>query len=378
MESSVLSKKTLPLHSEHVALDAKLVSFGDWEVPVYYTSILAEHAQVRNSLGIFDISHMGELSVEGADAISFLQYVLTNNVNKITVGQTLYSPVCNAQGGILDDVIVYRFSDTLWMVVVNASNVGKIFTHFKNQSTRFKVSITNPSERRGIFAVQGPHARDLGRKVFGDSVARLPHHHFTTVTFEDLPVIYSSTGYTGEPGFEIFFDQSLSLSLWKTFFQAGHEFGLKSIGFGARDTLRLEGGCLLYGNDMDESVTPLEAGLAWTVDFSKPDFLGKSSLEAQKKNGLRRKLVAFEIVGRAVARHGYPVVNNGTTIGVVTSGVFAPTLQKSIGLAMINRTDLKVGDTFSVLIRDKAHEAKIVKLPFYKSPHLIDLRKAFQ
>jgi len=363
-------KRYLPLHKVHEELGAKFIQFGQWEVPVSFTSIVNEHKSVRTKAGIFDISHMGELRVNGAQADAFVDFIATNETTKISNGQTLYTCVCNDKGGILDDIILYKLGTNSWLIIVNASNIEKIYNWFKGKLSAFEgASVQNLSNERGILAVQGPLAVEIGSKLFKESLTQLRHRSFTQVAYGGKQIVLSRTGYTGEPGFELFFDQDLSFDLWNDVTRAGGD-NLTPAGFGARDSLRLEAGLVLYGNDMDENTTPLEASLGWTVGKEKKQFVGREAIQAQKALGLKKKLVGFEIQGRAIARHGYDVYHEEKKIGVVTSGTFSPILEKSVGFAMIDFEYHAVGIQIDIDIRNKKNAAIVVKAPFYKSPYL--------
>ncbi|MBI4970931.1 MAG: glycine cleavage system aminomethyltransferase GcvT [Candidatus Omnitrophica bacterium] len=357
--------KRLPLHRFYEQAGARFIQFAGWEVPVYFTSIIDEHDAVRKNVGLFDISHMGEFRVRGKEARKFLDWLVTNKVSKLTPLKAVYSPMLNEQAGIIDDLIVYEISEEHFLVIVNAGNVAVDFAWMKSKAPA-GVEVINLSPERGIQAVQGPNSSKVIEKVFGTKAAGISSFTILPVPFEGREVIVSRTGYTGEDGFEIFYDCGIAEPLYLALKKAGESLGMKPIGFGARDTLRLEARLLLHGHDMNATITPLECGLTWTIDFEKKDFIGKARLDREKQSGVVRKLVGFEMVDRGLAREHYKVCSKGKEIGEVTSGSFAPSLKKNIGLALIQSDFAKEGNEIEIMIRDQAQKAKIVKTPFYK------------
>jgi aminomethyltransferase len=357
--------RKLPLHQEHEALGARMGVFGDWLVPLYYSSILEEHNYVRNSVGVFDICHMGEFYVRGEEASEQVNLWITNDVNKLVPGQALYSPVCRENGGIVDDIVVYKFSGAEYLLVVNAGNAEKDFSWFQSHLTK-NVSFEDESEKTALLAVQGPKSPELIQAVFAFDLKCLSYYHFITFNSDFGNIILAETGYTGEKGFEIFCPIANVSLLWKRLFEAGKSFGLKPIGFGARDTLRLEAKLPLYGHDLSDETTPLEAGIGWTVGWNKKDFIGKRSLEAQRTSGIKRKLAGFEMLGRGIARQDALIRVGAEEAGKVTSGSFAPTLKKNIGLGYIAAEHSEIGQEIEIQIRDRWEKAVIVKTPFYK------------
>lgn len=356
--------RRLPLHDTHVHLGAKMGAFGEWEVPLYYSSILEEHAAVREKCGIFDISHMGEIWFRGTKARKTLEFLLPGKIEKLVLGKAVYSPMLNERAGIVDDLIVSQISPDSYLVVVNAANVEKDYNWFLEHD-RFDAEIIDLSNDFGLLAVQGPVSPKIVSQIFSDEITKLPYYH---IMKSDVPwkgSYISRTGYTGEIGFEIFLAQKNLKSAYDTFMEIGRSFGIKPIGFGARDTLRLESCMLLYGQDMNDDTSPLEAGLEWTLNLDK-EFVGKSELIKQKSQGIKKRIVAFEMIDRGLARHDYAVVKNGKTIGKVTSGTFAPTLKKNIGLAYVSAEESTIGNEIAIQIRDSQAKAKIVKMPFYK------------
>lgn len=354
--------KQLPLHGAHQALGAKFGAFGEWEVPLYYSSILAEHEAVRNGVGIFDVSHMGEIFVNGAQARRTLDYWLTNRMARLIPGKALYSPMCNEKGGIVDDLVVFQLSDESYLAVVNASNVQKDHDWFLTHN-KFNADVVNESEATGLLSVQGPKSGQLVTEIFPD--ARQLTYYSVMRSESPWPgTIVSRTGYTGEMGFEIFVRMEFLEALWSALFEKGKRYGVVPAGFGARDTLRLESCMLLYGQDMDEGTTPLEAGIDWAVSFDK-DFFGKEALATQKAKGVARKLAAFQMSERGLARHGYDVYRGSSKVGHVASGTFAPTLKQNIGLAYVSAEQAGIGSQIEIGIRDKKARATVVKMPFY-------------
>ncbi|HVJ18365.1 MAG TPA: glycine cleavage system aminomethyltransferase GcvT [Polyangiaceae bacterium] len=356
-----------PLIAEHRALGARLVPFAGWEMPVQYQGISAEHQAVRERAGLFDVSHMGELEVRGTGALEAVNRLITNDLGRIRDGQALYTCACNEAGTILDDLIVYRRAVDDILVVCNASNREKIASHFAARLSG--VSYRDASDDFALIALQGPKAlvvlADAGSSI--DVARDLSSFHFASGHVGGVRATIARTGYTGEDGVELFTAWDDAVQLWRALMAAGSAHGIAPTGLGARDTLRLEARLSLYGNDIDETTNPLEAGLGWVVKLDKPDFLGKSALEAVKARGLTRSLVAFEMAGRGIARHGYPLQSqDGTVVGVCTSGAPSPTLGKNIGLGYLPLGMREVGTRFLVDCRGKAVEAVVVKAPFYK------------
>ncbi|MBU1864155.1 MAG: glycine cleavage system aminomethyltransferase GcvT [Candidatus Omnitrophica bacterium] len=356
----------LPLHDVFVKKGATFIPFASWEVPAYFTSIIDEHNVVRNKAGIFDISHMGVIEVEGSDAASYLQYLISNDMNTLHEGGALYTPLCNEAGGIIDDIFIYKISETKFFLIVNAVNHEKDFSWFASRCQRFSVELKNVSGTKALFALQGPLSPDIMKAAWDIDLLRMPYHSFITVSIDNSDVIIATTGYTGEIGCEIICMREKAVTLWNRLFDAGRSFGLQPIGFGARDTLRLEAGCLLYGNDMNDTTTPLEAGLGWTVKLEKDDFIGKAALVRQKKEGIGKQLIAFELIDRGVARHEYPILKNNIKIGEVTSGSLCPTMNKNMGFGYVDSSFAHQGEEIFIAVRKKLLKALIVKKPFYK------------
>ena len=357
--------KKLPLHSEHERAGARFGAFGEWYVPLYYTSVLEEHETVRTGVGVFDISHMGEFWVTGQDAQAAVNHWITSDVAKLSPGQALYSPVCRENGGIVDDVVVMEEDPERFLIVVNAANIEKDFAWFKSH-LRGDAILQDASAETALLAIQGPRSPEVIQSVFDIDLNRISYYHFVKLNSSFGEIILSETGYTGEEGFEVFCSMRQVSNLWRRLMQIGKPKGIKPVGFGARDTLRLESRFLLYGHDMTDDTTPLEAGLGWTISWEKDDFIGKGALEAERKRGIKHRLVGFELSDRGIAREGCSVSVGAHQIGKVTSGTFAPTLKKSIGLAYVDTEYAQVGQMVDVEIRGKTTKAQIVKTPFYK------------
>ncbi|HEX2876059.1 MAG TPA: glycine cleavage system aminomethyltransferase GcvT [Polyangiaceae bacterium] len=357
-----------PLYAEHVRLGAKLVPFAGWEMPIQYKGIAAEHTAVRERVGLFDVSHMGELHVTGPGALAAVDSLITNDLSKAEDGQAVYTCCCNAQGTILDDLIVYRRAADDVLVVCNASNRPKIAAHFR-EALAGRVEYRDESDETALIAVQGPRALELLR-LAGSSLdpSQLKSFRFADGKIADVKVTIARTGYTGEDGVELFCPSAGAARLFGALLDAGAPLGVEPIGLGARDTLRLEARLSLYGNEIDETTNPLEAGLGWVVKLDKPGgFLGRDALAKVKADGITRTIVGFEMVGRGIARHGYPLLEQGGAIvGLCTSGGPSPTLGKSIGLGYLPIGLSAIGTSFLVDCRGKSIEAKVVKPPFYK------------
>jgi len=358
-----------PLISRHQACGAKLVDFAGWEMPIQYSGVVDEYHTVRSHVGIFDVSHMGRVRIAGSGAIPFLQRVTSNDVGKLAVSQAHYSMVCNEKGGIKDDIFVYRISSDEFLLCVNASNREKILTWLQSQLGQDKtVRLEDRSVELAQMAVQGPKSRELLMSLGAVALESLRLHHICDGMVGGLSCLLARTGYTGELGYEIYIDADHVGHLWDLLIDKEKAWGVKPAGLGARDLLRLEMGYLLYGNDMDEDTTPLEAGADWTVSFQKGEFIGSQALLAQKQAGLTRRFVAFELVEKAVPRHGFRILDPTTLrpIGEVTSGNLSPLLQKGIGLGYVPVHYAEPGSSILIEIRSKSVPALIVKPPFYK------------
>lgn len=352
------------LFNKHVSLGAKMVPFAGFEMPVQYSGLTEEHFAVREKVGIFDVSHMGQFFVEGKGALELLQFVTTNNVANLVDGQAQYSCLPNENGGIVDDLIVYKMNDEKYFVVVNASNIKKDWDHICKHNA-FDAKMTNASDDMSLIAIQGPKATETLQKLTSVNLSDIPYYHFTVGEVSGVKdVIISNTGYTGSGGFEIYFKNEDAEKLWDDLTATGEEFGILPCGLGARDTLRLEKGFCLYGNDIDDTTSPIEAGLGWITKFDK-EFISKEKFKQQKAEGVNRKLVAFEMQEKAIPRHDYPMVDaEGKTIGKVTSGTMSPMKKVGIGMAYVDKPLNKLGSEIFVQIRNKNIPAKVVKAPF--------------
>ncbi|HSJ10998.1 MAG TPA: glycine cleavage system aminomethyltransferase GcvT [Longimicrobiales bacterium] len=362
---STVLKRT-PLFEEHQKLGGKIVPFAGYEMPVQYPAgIIAEHNAVRRAAGLFDVSHMGELEIRGGDALGFIQYVTTNDASKLEVGQAQYSAFCREDGGIIDDCIVYRLPD-YYMIVVNASNVDKDRDWIAQYADRFGTQVVDVSDDTGLVALQGPKAQQILERLTDADLDSVSYYHFTEGTVDGVPAIISRTGYTGEDGFELYLPADRTAQVWRRLLDAGSDDGLVPAGLGARDSLRLEMGYALYGNDIDDRRTPLEAGLGWITKLDKGDFLGRDAIVAQKEAGVAEKLVGFICQERGFPRHGYAVHVNGEPAGEVTSGIVSPMLQQGVGMAYVPAAAAKPGTRIDIMVRDKAIPAEVARAPFYR------------
>lgn len=363
--------KRTPLYDCHKTLNAKLVEFGGWEMPISYETVIAEHQAVRNACGIFDVSHMGEIFVSGADAVRFLQWLTINDINRLKPGQGQYSAFLNHDGGIIDDLIVYCLKEGSYLLCVNASNIEKDFAWVKEQSAKFNVNVKNDSSAWSQIAVQGPHSMAaMETLIAADDKAKfsaLEYMGIATFNLFGTDAYVARTGYTGEHGYEIYLPNAIAVKTWEALFATSAKTGLKPIGLGARDTLRLEACYLLYGNDMNDTVSPLEAGIAWAVRMEKENFIGKTVLANQKEKGVPRKIVCFIMEEKGIARHDMDVYVGEKLVGKVTSASFLPTLEQAGGMALIQSDAAKVGDKIEIDIRGKRKLAKIEKRPLYSA-----------
>lgn len=360
--------KSTALTQKHVALGAKMGPFAGYNMPISYAGIKEEHACVREGVGVFDVSHMGEFILKGEGALDLIQRVTSNDASKLKPGQAQYSCFPNKNGGIVDDLIVYHLEDNNYMLVVNASNIEKDWNWVEAHNTN-GVEMINISDNTSLLAVQGPKATETLQKLTDINLSEIPFYNFTKGTFAGVEnVLISATGYTGSGGFEIYFENDNAEVIWDEVFKAGADFDIQPIGLGARDTLRLEMGYCLYGNDIDDNTSPIEAGLGWITKLDKEvEFNSQSIFKGQKENGIQSKLVAIELQERGIARNGYSIVDaNGEKIGYVTSGTQSPSTGKSIALAYVPKKLSKSGKEVLVQIRKKTVPAKVVKLPFYK------------
>ncbi len=358
--------KNTALTSVHIALGAKMVPFAGYNMPVQYEGINSEHETVRKSVGVFDVSHMGEFILKGENALDLIQRVCSNDASKLVDGKVQYSCLPNEDGGIVDDLLVYRIDEKSYMLVVNASNIEKDWNWIQKYNTK-NVEMHNISDKTSLLAVQGPKATAALQKLTDINLSEMEYYSFKKGVFAGIEnVLVSATGYTGAGGFEVYFENEYAEKIWSAIFEAGAEFGIKPIGLGARDTLRLEMGFCLYGNDINDQTSPIEAGLGWITKFSK-EFTNSKNLLAQKENGITRKLVGFEMLERGIPRHDYKIVNElGEEIGIVTSGTQAPSLQKAIGMGYVKTEYSKENTEVFISIRDQKVKAKVVKYPFYK------------
>ncbi|MFZ7146007.1 MAG: glycine cleavage system aminomethyltransferase GcvT [Bacteroidota bacterium] len=358
--------KNIALTDIHVGLGAKMVPFAGYLMPVSYAGINVEHETVRTGVGVFDVSHMGEFILKGENALDLIQRVTSNDASKLIDGKVQYSCFPNGKGGIVDDLLVYRIDDKTYMLVVNASNIDKDWEWLQKNNTK-DVEMHNISDKTSLFAVQGPLAVKALQSLTDMDLANMEYYTFSKGIFAgEKNILVSATGYTGAGGFEIYCENAQAEKIWKAIFEAGKPFNIQPIGLGARDTLRLEMGFCLYGNDIDDTTSPIEAGLGWITKFTK-EFTDSNLLKQQKEQGVTRKLVGFEMIDRGIPRHDYIVQDaNGNTIGKVTSGTQSPSLQKAIGMAYVKPEFSKEGSEIFINIRDKAIKAKVVKAPFYK------------
>ncbi|MGF1555701.1 glycine cleavage system aminomethyltransferase GcvT [Paucihalobacter sp.] len=358
--------KNTALTETHIALGAKMVPFAGFNMPVQYEGVNAEHETVRKSVGVFDVSHMGEFLIEGPKALELVQKVSTNDASLLTVGKAQYSCLPNDNGGIVDDLIVYRIKDDTYLLVVNASNIEKDWNWISSKND-IGATMRNLSDDYSLLAIQGPKAVEAMQSLTSHDLSAIKFYHFVIGDFAGIEhVIISATGYTGSGGFEIYCKNTEVKQIWDKVFEAGAKFGIKPIGLAARDTLRLEMGYSLYGNDIDDNTSPFEAGLGWIVKFTK-EFNNSAKLSKEKKGVLKRKLIAFELDDKGVPRSGYDIVDlDGNLIGKVTSGTMSPSLKKGIGLGYVATEFSKFGDKINIQIRKNATPATVVKLPFYK------------
>jgi aminomethyltransferase len=365
-DTAATSLKRTPLYEQHLALGARLVEFGGWEMPVQYSSILEEHRAVRTRAGLFDVSHMGEFKVEGKDALAFLQNLVPNDVERLAIHQALYSQLCLPDGGTIDDLIIYYLAENHYMMVVNAANIDKDFAWVEKQARNFDVQATNQSDATALLALQGPESLAILQPLTGEDLSAIGYYHCTPGMVDGINCIISRTGYTGEDGFELYCAPVDVVKLWNDLLAAGKQHGLLPAGLGARDTLRLEAGYCLYGHELDEQTNPLEANLGWTVKLNKGDFIGHDALLKVKEEGLKRKLIGIEMIERGVSRGGYAIYENDQQIGALTSGAPSPTLNKNIGMGYVEAAHAVAGKTVQIDIRGKRTAAQIVALPFYK------------
>jgi aminomethyltransferase len=359
-------KKT-PLNDAHRALGGKMVDFGGWDMPVQYPAgVIAEHIATRERAGLFDVSHMGEIFVEGADAIEFVNRLTTNDVTKLVDGQAHYSALCYENGTVVDDLLVYRFDRDKLLLVVNAGTTDKDWDWITSHKRGENIALTNASKDYCQIAVQGPKALEIAQKFTGVNLSEIKYYHFTVDKFDGVDAIISRTGYTGEDGFEIYADRDFAVQIWNNLLDAGLSFAILPCGLAARNTLRLESGMSLYGHEISDEITPLEANLGWICKLNKGDFIGRGSLAHQKETGLKRRLVGFEMIDKGIARDDFAVYISEKLAGYVTSGSPAPFLKKNIGLAFVPAEFANIGQEIKIDVRGKHLAAEIVPVPFYK------------
>lgn len=358
-------KKTT-LFNIHEKLGAKLVEFAGYLMPIQYSSIIAEHKSVRNSVGVFDVSHMGEIFVTGEKAQDFVQYITVNDASKLFPGRVQYSAMCYNDAGIVDDLLVYKISDDKFLLVVNASNIEKDFS-WMNENNKFGVSLENKSDEYSLVAVQGPNSNKALQKICNKDL-NLEYYHFFNAKIADVEMILSRTGYTGELGYELYFkgDEKIAEQVWYKIFEAGKEFNIQPVGLAARDSLRLEMGFMLYGNDIDKTTNPLEAGLGWITKLNKGSFLGREMLLKIKAEGLKRKLVGMLGHDKSFPRHGYEIKADNKNIGEITSGTISPVLERPIAMGYVDISHASEGNEVNFVVRGKESSVNIVKLPFIK------------
>ncbi|MDR7857667.1 glycine cleavage system aminomethyltransferase GcvT [Tissierella sp.] len=361
------AKKT-PLYDEHVKLGGKVVDYAGWFLPVQYEGLVAEHEAVRNAAGLFDVSHMGEITVKGKDALAYVDYLMTNDITKIVDNQVIYTFMCMPNGGVVDDLLVYRFDNNDFYLVVNASNADKDFKWMLDQKGNFDVEITNISDSVGEVAIQGPLAQQILQKLTKTDLNKITFFTLDrNVDINGVECMVSRTGYTGEDGFEVYTTNEGIVKVWNDIMEAGKEEGIKPTGLGCRDTLRFEASLPLYGHEMSEEINPLEAGFKYFVKLDKEgDFIGKEALNKLWSDGLKRKLAGFEMIDRGIPREGYEIQKDGVTIGHVTTGYMSPTLKKNIGNALISTEFTELGTEVDIIIRNKPAKAKIVSKKFLK------------
>jgi len=362
-------KKT-PLYDVHIKSGGKIIDFGGWALPVQYSSIIQEHQAVRNGVGLFDVSHMGEILITGENAPEYIDMLVTNDLSKMKDYQVMYSPLCYPDGGVVDDVLIYRFSGRKYLVVVNAVNIQKDFEWFR-QHIQGDVQIRDLSDSYAQVAIQGPLAEKTLQKVAGDDLGKIGFYCFAPeMKIGGIDAMVSRTGYTGEDGFEIYVSPGEATRLWDLLLEAGKEHGIVPAGLGARDTLRFEAALPLYGHEISQDISPIEAGLSKFVKLHKQDFIGREVLAKQKEAGTSRKLVGFEMVDKGIPRSHYEIFSDDKRIGFVTSGSFSPSLGKNLGLALVDKDCSEEGTEFNVVVRDRPLKARVMRIPFYKKKYM--------
>jgi len=371
MAETAMLKRT-PLFAAHLASGGRIVDFAGWEMPVQYSGPMPEHMAVRQAAGLFDVSHMGEIEVIGDDAFALVQRLTTNDVSRLEDNQVQYSLMTDESGGVIDDLLVYRLNQEFFLLIVNAAGTDSDFEWIQQHAASHRVEVRNVSAAFALLALQGPRAEEILQPLADHMLDRIPYYWSQEVEVENARCRVSRTGYTGEDGFEILCEAASARHLWSRLLLTGKDEGLVPCGLAARNTLRLEAGFRLYGNDMDRTTTPLEAGLGWTVKLGKGAFIGRDAIQRQKERGLTRKLVGFEVMDKAPARDGYPVIAGGREVGVVASGSPAPFLKKNIGLVYLPIEHTKIGSEFFVSVRGRQVPARVVETPFYKRDKTFD------
>lgn len=358
--------KCTALHTIYKDYGAKVIDFGGWSLPVQFSGIVEEHLAVRENAGLFDVSHMGEVEVKGPNALKFIQKIITNDASKLVDGKALYSPMCYLDGGTVDDLLVYRFSEKHYLLVINASNIEKDIEWF-NENLINDVEIKNLSDQMSLLAIQGPKAEKILQKITNTDLKEIGSYNFIPdVDLAGIKGLVSRTGYTGEDGFEIYLANNDAIKLWRKILEVGEQEGIVPCGLGARDTLRLEAKLPLYGQELSKDITPIEGGIGFFVKLDKENFNGRERLALQKEQGAERKIVGIEMIDRGIPRSHYPVYVNDEIIGEITTGTFSPTLKKNLGLALIKKEHANIDGVVYVGIRNKRIKAKIIKTPFYK------------
>jgi aminomethyltransferase len=357
--------KRTPLYEIHISLGARMTTFAGWEMPLEYSGIIDEHLAVRSAVGIFDISHLGQIELSGPKAMDAIQIMTTNDASRLTDGQVQYNLICNPSGGTLDDVTLYRFNENRFMFCINAVNKDKVYNWLR-EHTGNTAEVRDRSSEYATFALQGPFSEKALQRICDTDLSRIKYYRFAVCSITGVEAIVSRTGYTGEDGFEIYIPASAAKDVWQGIVEAGDDNGIKPAGLGARDSLRLEMGYPLYGNDISEDTTPLEAGLERFVKFLKPSFIGKDALLKQAREEIKKKLTGFEMVGRGIPRSHYPIHAEGRRVGDVTSGGHSPSLNKFIGMGYVDTAFASVGQRIEIEIRGKMLEAEVVPRPFYK------------
>jgi len=365
-EFAMSEPKKTALYNAHVRYGGKIVDYSGWALPVQYEGLTAEHEAVRNNAGLFDVSHMGEVDIKGSQATDYLQNLITNDVSSMKEYQVIYSLMCYPDGGIVDDLLVYKYANDHYMLVINAANIDKDVQWMKDNVGNYDVEINNISPDVSEVALQGPKAEKILQQLTDTDLSKIPFFFFKeNVNIAGRKCLISRTGYTGEDGFEIYMKHEDAEYLWDKILEAGKDKGIKPTGLGCRDTLRFEANLPLYGNELSPEITPLEAGYGFFVKLNKPNFIGKEALEKQKAEGLKRKIVGFEMIEPGIPRHGYDVLADGKVIGFVTTGYSSPTLKKNIGLAMVDIEYSELGTIIEIQIRKKTAKAKVVSRSFY-------------